>query len=391
MNKQSYEQRRGRGQNYRSRDNRKSKYNYSNEKIVKYLFDSIDDLSKYRYDILNRNEDLNKLLNTKYYVSPNYFGKNAFLIFTKINEKFYSVVIERNTLKFDISKIDIERVKIIHVNVDVDTSLFDGTILDGIYNNRDGKHSFIITDVFKYKNCNYLSNKLDIKLTEIKLYLDNIPKFTNEKIHVNRRYNLTLKMNQYYELSNIRELIEKKIYCRGLCFMPEITGTKLIYVMNDNDKNFTPGKKNIVPSNIRENNKIQRTSSSNTKNKIINVTYISKTTEAIYANLQMKATDIPDNYKMYAFENIERDGRIRKKKFQMDIAYIPNMKKSKWCREITGNTSNGVVMVNCLWNNNKKKWEPMTLCKNIKVPTNMTEIRKYLLEMEDSGSDSDSD
>ena len=105
----------------------------------------------------------------------------------------------------------------------------------------------------------------------------------------------------------------------------------------------------------------------------------------------MKATTISDNYKLFAVEQVKVDSTHLLKKCQMDIAYIPSMEKSKWCRDITTNSHKGSVFVKCIWRDTKRKWEPLELKPDVKIPSLMEDIRKNIIEMEGSGSDSDSD
>ena len=102
----------------------------------------------------------------------------------------------------------------------------------------------------------------------------------------------------------------------------------------------------------------------------------------------MKATRIVDNYKMYAIEKVVENNVPRLKKYQLDIAYIPNIKKSKWCKDITVSSSKGSVLVKCIWKDDKRKWEPMEHVTDIKFPSDIDEIREKLIEIALSDSDS---
>ena len=124
---------------------------------------------------------------------------------------------------------------------------------------------------------------------------------------------------------------------------------------------------------------------------ILKKMYVAKTHEPIYAVLEMKATTTADNYKLFAVEEVKVDGTTRLKKCQMDIAYIANMNKSKWCRDITTDSHRGSVFVKCIWRDNKRKWEPLELKDDVKLPSLMEDIRKNIVEMEQSDSDSGDD
>jgi hypothetical protein len=67
------------------------------------------DISKFRYEMLNYVQDLPKLLKNKFFVSLNFCGTNCLLVFTKILDKFYSFVVDRQTLSYNFSKVDFSK------------------------------------------------------------------------------------------------------------------------------------------------------------------------------------------------------------------------------------------------------------------------------------------
>lgn len=360
--------------NYQKKDDR----NNTNEEIVSYIYEKLGDLSKYNFEIIDNENQLSKFITNKYFLTHNYYGKNSFLIFVKIKGRYYSCVIDRRTMSYDKSKLNLQKLDIIHFNVDVNEKIFDGSIFDGTYNKVNNDHVFTISDIFYFNGEDYRKTNYDFKMTELKLYLDDIGShIVSKKFRINKRYELNLELNEYTTIQNIRDFTEKKVHSRGLCFYPEETGTKLIYNFNHNSN-----KKAELP---KTNNFINKKTP-----KLIKVVFTSKSSEPVYAVLQMKTTSIPDNYKMFALEEIDCDGYVKHKKFGMDIAYIPDIDKSIWCKDITNNSPKGTVMVKCLWVNEKKKWMPIEL-SNQKLPTSMNEIRKDLLEIEDSDSESDID
>jgi hypothetical protein len=124
---------------------------------------------------------------------------------------------------------------------------------------------------------------------------------------------------------------------------------------------------------------------------LVKKVYMAKNKGPIHGILEMQATKIADNYKMFALEKITEGTTVKYKKCQMDIAYIPNMKKSQWCRDITTKSHRGSVYVDCIWRDDKKKWEPVELNEDVKIPSMMEDLRKNIIEMEVSDSDSDDD
>lgn len=383
---------------------KKNTYHEDNNNVVSYVYDSLD-LSKYNFEILDKHNQLSKFVSNRYFLTHNYYGKNSFLVFAKVRGKFYSSVIDRRTMSYDKTKINMSKLDIIHFNVDVDEKIFRGTILDGTYNKVNGEHLFIISDVFYFCGEDMRNVKLDLKMEQVKLYLDNINHITSNKFKINKRYNLELKISEFENIKNIRDFVSQKNHSRGICFYPELTGTKLIYNFNDKVDNIRDKKvksnntisttstistiSTFTNSKNEKYDKLDRSDKSETERKrLIKISYSSKTSDDIYAILEMKATRTPDNYKMSALELKKENGRQCYRKFPMDIAYISDLKKSTWCRDITSNNSKGSVIVKCLWRNDKKKWEPIELSDQ-KFPTLIDEIRENLIEIEDTDSDSD--
>ena len=234
------------------KENYQNKYKETNQELIKYIYSTID-ISLFKYDLLKFEHQLNKFLTDTYYVSPNFYGKNCFLVFTKIKTKYYSFLIDRRQLSYSLDKVQFDNVYIHHCNVDIDLSIYAGTIFDGVYIKRGNTFEYIITDVYYFKGTDYTGTKLKHKLYEIEIYLDNIGShFNKEKF--NNRTNLELKINKLYDVTNIRQFMEHdiKLYqdkyqIRGTCFYPEMSGTKLIYLFENTEMNNT-----ILP-NIQQN------------------------------------------------------------------------------------------------------------------------------------------
>jgi len=379
------------------------------KELVKYIYTTID-ISQYKFEIFKYENQLNKLISGKHYVSANYNGKNCFLVFTKLKSKYYSFFVDRRKLSYTFDKLKMEEVFVNHCNADVDLSIYSGTIFDGCLVNKSQIQSqsqsqeFIITDVYCFKGSDYTEGNLKHKLYEIQLYLDNIGgqiKYDKEKI--NNKITLDLKVNKLYDVTDIRTLLsdidQKNNHASGICFYPEKSGTKLIHLFDNNINNNTNINTNINANNTNNNtnnrtntNTIVDSDELNRRIKsLIKKVYTSKTDKPIYAILEMKSTKTADNYKLFAVDEIKIDGVTRLKKCQMDIAYIPDMKCSLWCRKITTETPNGAVFVKCLWREDKKKWEPIEVKDNVRLPTTMDEIRNNLVEIEQSESEEEDD
>lgn len=396
------------------RENYQDRYKETNRELIKYIYSTVD-IAQFKFDIIRYEQQLSKFISGTYFISPNYSGKNCFLVFTKLKTKYYSFMIDRRQLSYTLDKVKMDEVYVNHCNVDVDLAIYDGTILDGIYIRKGNQHEFIVTDVYSFKGTDYTNNKLNHKLFELEMYFDNINsqiRFIKERI--NAKINLELKINKLHKITDIKKFLdtifkesEKTYQIRGVCFYPEMSGTKLIYLDNDNNNENSDNIdkfRDITHNPQTESNTFSRRGIKDGDNNsddssphdkglqksksIIKRVFVSTTNDPVCAILEMQTTKTADNYKLFALEQVKEGTRIRLKKCQMDIAYIPNMQKSQWCRDITTASPKGSVFVKCIWRDAKSKWEPMELKTDVKLPSLIDDIRKDIVEMEKSDSDS---
>ena len=410
----SYGHRNYRNRNSRSKSNsddrkkRNDRYREINEQLIKYIYSTVD-ISPFKYEILDDKQQLGKIVASKYYLSPNFTGKNCFLVFTKLRSKYYSVVIDRKQLSYTLDKVNFNNLSILHCNVDVDLSIFDGSIFDGVYVRKGSDHKFIITDVYYFKGSDFTKLNLKHKMIELKCYLDSSGSIlTATQIKINHRYNLELFLNDVYSPTEITEFMTNKLktysdfHVRGICFYPEISGTKLIYNFTSGDRGYSGNTYNRDNDTEGSNGKDNRNTESryntdhsnrdsNRRARLTKTVFVAKTDSDIYAILEMKATKTADNYKLYAVDKVKIGGSIKLKKYQMDIAYVPDIETSEWCKDIFNHSNNGTVLVKCIWRDSKRKWQPLELCENVKLPSLMEDIRKSLVEIEESDSDSEDD
>lgn len=377
--------------------------NSSSDILTKQLVGRIyaeTDISKFRYDMLNYEQDLQKLLKQPYYVTINFCGINSLLVFTKFHDKFYSFTIDRQSLSYNFSKVDFSKTKINLVNIGLDDKIYNGTIFEGILiKRRDMDDLYVISDVYKFCGKDVSKDKLNMKLFNIVEYFksnyDKNLTSNNIELEVNRIFELK-KFDYFY-----KEVLPKTktLKYRGICFYPEISDTKLVYMINTDGNTNTSNiiSKPLIKSQL--NNKISEKSSEKATEKFIDkninikssdtkqITYINTTDEIVEAVLEMKITDNPDVYKLYAVQKQIVDKRTVFKKIFMGIAHIKGIEMSHKFKKIFLDKKSSLMT--CKFNNDNSKWEPIDVNLNIKIPTSIEEIESKLAIMEDSSSEDD--
>ena len=206
--------------------------------LIKYLYSKIN-LLQYTYKLLKYEPDLNDLLLDKYFVSANFFGTNCFLIFFTLNNKYYSFLVDKKNLKYSIKDLKDEDVNIESVKIKIDNIIYSGTIFDGIYIKKNKKNKtdvFVITDVYLFKG-----SDCDM---DMKIKMKIVTEFLSNNYRPQKEDTTVISINLLYEIKTIRNLIDTIIpsldySVRGLCFYPNKSGRKIIYL-------FPEGSKNIV-------------------------------------------------------------------------------------------------------------------------------------------------
>lgn len=349
------------------------------EQLVNYIFNVVD-LSRFKYELLQFDNELHQLVEKKYFISANFSGSNCLLIFTKIKDTYHSCLIDRKTLCYNRQKININEVNTFPVNLKLDREIYNGTIFDGIFV-QGKKKTFVITDVYFFKGQDFTMSKIDSKLLTIFSYLNS--NYTeNEKTN-----NIILTVNKLYPLCDIEKLVEHEIpkmkdfFVRGIAFYPEKSGTKLIYLNgNESKDNNAPGQMMIQPKNVskpqtlkiqqettvpqvqHESNQIQIPVAKKIK-KQLKLFYCPKSKPDTEYTFQMKSSELTDVYMLNIVEPVKKGSDTLLKTVKIGIAYVPTSSRSKWCKELMKN-SNGNVLVNCNFNSEKMTWEPFKVSES---------------------------
>ena len=328
---------------YNAHIDRKNKFHNNNlynntikQQIIDYIYETIN-IQKYKYTILRTEEDLSLLKKTKYYVSPNYNGSSCFLVFVKLKNKFYSVVLDKKNLSYNKNNFDINKVKILPIKIRLGKDLYDGTIFDGtllhINKNSEQKRLFIINDVFIFCGMCLANNKLSDKIINIKSYL------LMNSVDDSMINNISLVVTDVSELNKIRNFVQKDLknveysdYIKGIIFLPEKSDVRLIYLYKNQHKDNIMVKHEVP----QQKNKL--------KNDFVVV-------------FKMVKTEIPDVYKLYLLERIKQDDKYVIKNKKVDIAYLPTKESSYFCKQMFEDTENS-ILVKCKYNIQKNKWIP---------------------------------
>ena len=393
----------------------------SHNDLSKQLIGSIfaqQNISNFKYEVIQYESDLSKLIRQKFFTSINFCGTNSLLVFTKISGKHYCFTVERQTLSYNFSKIDYSKVKLDMRNLRLDIDIYNGTILDGILVKQSKKDDlFIISDVYKFCGVDYTKSKLDDKLKMIIKYLQN----NYNQDHIEN--NILLSVNKIYPISQTENIVNnvlpsiKTLKARGLCFYPEFSETKLIFLFNNDNKKVDNSDKtdNKDTKEIKENsddkksdnNKadikrtdikrtdIKRSDKLDIKDNIIKqekqdvennldkpkFKYVNTSKKDVFATLEIKSTPNIDVYKINAVERVTIDGKKVLKRITMGIAYISGIEQSHKMNKIFSQEKK--VLMKCKFINDKSKWEPIEVDKSAQHPTLIEDINLELMEISD--------
>lgn len=402
-------------------NNNSSGVDQSKQQLINFIYDRCN-LFNFKYDSLEVESELPQLISKTYYVSANFSGSSCLLVFAKIKDRYHQFLVDRKTLSYNIKKVDIKNVKITPIKVNLDVDIYQGTIFDGTFVQTKNDKTFIITDVYLFKGQDLTKSHLDSKLLTVRTYLES--NYKEDKSN-----DIIITVNMLFPLDQTRHLIDKVIpkiknfLIRGICFYPEISGTKLLYKFgnentnsrhnngynngynnyqsnqtnqtnqnyqtnsnvnfslfqnkrhnpNDSGSGSESGSPTMSPKTVQQNSSpnMQSNTQQNVQTTVVpKAPEIKKITKTFYVPknnkedetyiFEMKKTDSVDVYTLNAVEEVMKDSKTYLKRKQICLAYVPNMVRSKWCKE-TMEQSDGNVLVNCKYWPEKHKWEPFLI------------------------------
>jgi hypothetical protein len=342
------------------------KRNYTNEyitnpsikfKLIKYIFNNIK-LSDYDYKVIDHLGQLKPLNDRKFYIMPNFNGNPCLLIFNKIDNKYYSYIVHRQTLKYNVKEIKMDDVKIYPIDIRLSKDLYNGTIFDGTLLNSSStkKKTFVINDTYLLKGKNITKQNVKDKKLNIDCYFEINYK---EDSLLNT---IDLLSNSIYNLDELENLVNNIImehplqtFIKGVTFVEEFSATKLIfrYSQYDNEK-IEKNKQNII-----------------VKSTIINVE--GKIT-AIFLIKKNKS----NIYKLYLCKKTRIDGKKNVKHIKYGFADLIIPDNIRFCNDLFDSSNSSKIFVKCKYNNKKNTWTPYEHVTNINFPDTEKSVNKKL-------------
>ncbi len=376
--------------------------------IKKLLIDYINNtvnLSNYKYKLMEYDDDLllltdktssgsqnyNDIQEKKYFVSPNYMGINGLLVFIKIGDKYLSYIIDKKQLTYNLDKIDYNKINIIPISHRLDDTIYNGTIIDGVFlfDDKTGIKKFVINDLYYFRGVNLIENKITHKMLNVSAYFESIKADTilNDTVFI---------VNKLYELCEIENLINKYIpsltypkAISGIAFYPEFSSQKLIYLFSNCVEKTKPD--NNQQNNqqfIRLNNKSNNNSNNNSSNYQIGQSNNQQINE--YEIIPENNSGNNDNVKTLTFKvkktetcdvfNMYLGTVLTNKTFKyvkIGLAYLPTLESSLFCRDAFSQNNENVLLMDCKYDEIKNGWTPIKVVFNKKRPDTMQQLNIF--------------
>lgn len=293
--------------------------NVTNNDMKKYILDNLNTKSGLKYNnnyAKIYNDNYSKNLNNPHLVCLKTIGSPYFLYCTQINDVNYCFLIDKKI------KDGYKFPKIFLVHYRFNSEIFNGTLFETeLLRDNSNKWQLLIGDIYIYRG-----EKLNTKqITERMNLINDI--ILNEYIDDTFCNICPIKIKRYFNINQINyiteEFIDKLNYrIRGFYFVPlKCSYAKILYMFNDNEY-----KK---------------------------LNYKNKTT----INFKIVKTIKPDIYELYL--NNETKSSLIKHSY----ASIPNIKTSKWLKELFDNKND--IIVECKLNKKFNKWQPIKETNNI--------------------------
>lgn len=274
-------------------------------KIYNYLINNVNNY-KLTKNIIKSDNDLNELLDKNYNILPNIVGEDYIFLCKKINEKYYVVLIERNS--FDLENINFNRMNIVSLKIRLNLKSYDGTIFEGRLVNLGGTNVFIINKVFMlYGN--------DLKNLKIEDVYEKTNNFIDNSYIIDSNMNsISFKLNRLYDIKDFDDLVDNKL----------------------KNSKYKFSSLDFVKSNFENSYRLYFTNQDNMTH---------------FVNICGKLIDI-DVVELFAKDSTNKIKRI-------GIAHIPDINTSLLCNKYLSN--NELNNLRCKFNFKFKKWIPLEI------------------------------
>lgn len=298
------------------------------KKIIDFLLNNVESYNFNYTEILEESHLIN-IKNTQYFVSPNIEGAEYIFLSKKINNMYYSVIIDKKTIE-NVKNINYNDIIIISLKIRLCEKTYDGTIFDGKIVNLGGCSVFLINDGYRLYGKDIIELDINRKYEQINNFLD-------ESYIIDNNMNvIDFRLNKLNSIIDIKDLVynrmKKSSYkFDSIVFIPKNKNKKYIYYLNSNN--------NLGLEKIMKGKKI----------------------------------DV-DVIELYAIDRDDNSNR------RIGIAHIPTQKCSRICSENIPNDK--FAIIKCKLNKNFKKWEPIEifLDNNIEV-SKYDEIRNIMMNV----------
>lgn len=319
-------------------------------KILNFLFRKVC-LKNYRFCVFNKRH-LNFLKNNEHYfilnnsdtVYWNYlhseennkkFSGRCFFILMRLDGVYRNFLIDRKTLKYNLSNVNISNVMIVEVNFIFSPNLYD-SILDCNLIRGNQRWVCRINDIHLLSGFK--------QTTDIKTKLKNIDTYLNDEKYFEKSDKDVCKID-VVKLFEYNDLLKIKNYIpSGSSFF------------NDPNTNFNYNGFFFIPKNPKKTswilylirNNIKKNSvKKNTKEECV------KFVSSKILTFEMRKTEFMHIYKLYICDDIKNIKLI-------GYAHIGSVKR---CKEIKSLFVNGIMslLMDCKYNNIIKKWEPLNV------------------------------
>lgn len=299
-----------------------TKYDNKN-KIISYLINNISNY-KLNNNFIKNKDNLNELLDENYKVLPNIVGEDYIFLCKRLNDKYYVVLIEKNS--FDLDNINFNKINIISLKIRLNLKCYDGTIFDGRLVNLGGTNVFIINKVFMLYGDKLNNLTIEDKYEKANDFIDN-----SYIIDSNMKC-ISFKLNRLYNINEFDDLINNKLKNSKYKF------SSIDFVKDNFEKSYR-------------------------------LYFSNQDSKSNFVNILGKLIDV-DVVELFTKDNINKIRRI-------GIAHIPDINTSLLCNKYI--SENELTNLRCKFNFRFKKWIPLEIINNKKFEcTNYELVEDYM-------------